>query len=150
MSINHVYSGLNTLALLKFDLNNPTEKIEKEPIIIKMTYFDNNLKSNVYTEEKAYLKWRPATNNFEIIMEAEHKKLYAIAILNQSLKVMSEAFVKNNYTLALTEIQNTINQIKNLYPDAKDDDVEKLASSAADYALSLNRLIRKTTKKVKS
>ena len=150
MSINHVYSGLNTLALLKFDLNNPTEKIEREPIIIKMTYYDNHLKSNVYTEEKAYLKWRPATNNFEIIMEAEHKKLYAIAILNQSLKVMSEAFVKNNYTLALTEIQNTINQIKNLYPDAKDDDVEKLASSAADYALSLNRLIKKTIKKVKS
>lgn len=150
MSINHVFSGLNTLALLKFDLNNPTEKIEKEPIIIKMTYFDSYLKSNVYAEEKAYLKWRPATNNFEIIMEAEHKKLYAIAILNQSLKVMSEAFVKKDYKLALTEIQNTITQIKNLYPDAKDADVEKLASSAADYALSLNRLISMTCPKVKS
>jgi hypothetical protein len=148
MTLNNVFSGLNTLALLKFDLNKPTEQIEKEPVIIKMNYFDYRKQKRVFTEEKAYLKWVPATQNFEILMESQHKKLYAIAILNQSLKVMSEAFAAKDNQKALVEIQNTISQIKNLYPEAKDADVEKLVASATDYADALTQLIK--NKKVKN
>jgi uncharacterized protein YegL len=141
MTLNNVYSGLNTLALVKFDLNKPTEQIEKEPVIIKMNYFDYRKQKRVYTEEKAYLKWAHATQNFELILEAQHKKLYAIAVLNQSLKVMSEAFAKNEFQKALVEIQNTIVQIKSLYPEAKDSDVEKLVTRASDYAMALTQVI---------
>lgn len=148
MTLNNVYSGLNTLALVKFDLNKPTEQIEKEPVIIKMNYFDYRKQKRIYSEEKAYLKWVPATQNFEIILEAQHKKLYAIAVLNQSLKVMSEAFAKNDNQKALQEIQNTISQIKALYPGAKDEDVEKLVATATDYAMALTRVIK--NKKTKS
>jgi von Willebrand factor type A domain len=148
MTLNNVYSGLNTLALVKFDLNKPTEQIEKEPVIIKMNYFDYRKQKRIYSEEKAYLKWVPATQNFEIILEAQHKKLYAIAVLNQSLKVMSEAFAKNDNQKALQEIQNTISQIKALYPGAKDEDVEKLVATASDYAMALTRVIK--NKKSKS
>jgi len=142
MTLNNVYGGLNTLALVKFDLNNPTEQIEKEPVVIKMNYYDFRKQKRIYTEEKAYLKWVPATQNFEIILEAQHKKLYAIAVLNQSLKVMSEAFAAENNQKALVEIQNTISQIKNLYPEALDADVEKLVQSAAGYAEALTQLIK--------
>jgi uncharacterized protein YegL len=148
MTLNNVFSGLNTLALLKFDLNKPTKEIEKEPVIIKMNYFDYRKQKRVYTEEKAYLKWVPATQNFEILLESQHKKLYAIAVLNQSLKVMSEAFAAKDNQKALVEIQNTITQIKNLYPEAKDADVEKLVASATDYADALTQLIK--NKKVKN
>jgi hypothetical protein len=148
MTLNNVFSGLNTLALLKFDLNKPTKEIEKEPVIIKMNYFDYKKQKRVYTEEKAYLKWVPATQNFEILLETQHKKLYAIAVLNQSLKVMSEAFAVKDNQKALVEIQNTISQIKNLYPEAKDADVEKLVASATDYADALTQLIK--NKKVKN
>ena len=148
MTLNNVFSGLNTLALLKFDLNKPTKEIEKEPVIIKMNYFDYRKQKRVYTEEKAYLKWVPATQNFEILMESQHKKLYAIAVLNQSLKVMSEAFAAKDNQKALVEIQNTISQIKNLYPEAKDADVEKLVASATDYSTALTQLIK--NKKVKN
>lgn len=141
MNLNNVYSGLNTLALVKFDLNRPTEQIEKKPVIIKMNYFDYRKQKRVYTEEKAFLKWVSATQNFELILEAQHKKLYAIAVLNQSLKVMSEAFAKNEFQKALVEIQNTIVQIKNLYTEAKEADVEKLVNRASDYALALTRVI---------
>lgn len=142
MNLNNVYSGLNTLALVKFDLNNPTEQIEKEPVVIKMNYFDYRKQKRIYTQEKAYLKWVPATQSFELILEAQHKKMYAIAVLNQSLKVMSEAFAKNDNQKALIEIQNTISQIKNLYPEAKDADVEKLVLNATDYATALTQLIK--------
>jgi uncharacterized protein YegL len=142
MNLNNVYSGLNTLALVKFDLNNPTEQIEKEPVVIKMNYFDYRKQKRIYTQEKAYLKWVPATQRFELILEAQHKKMYAIAVLNQSLKVMSEAFASKDNQKALVEIQNTISQIKNLYPEAKDADVEKLVVSATDYATALTQLIK--------
>ena len=141
MNLNNVYSGLNTLALVKFDLNNPTEQLEKEPVVIKMNYFDYRKQKRIYTQEKAYLKWVPATQSFELILEAQHKKMYAIAVLNQSLKVMSEAFAKNDNQKALVEIQNTISQIKNLYPEAKEADVEKIVNRASDYALALTRVI---------
>jgi uncharacterized protein YegL len=141
MNLNNVYSGLNTLALVKFDLNNPTEQIEKEPVVIKMNYFDYRKQNRIYTQEKAYLKWVPSTQNFELILEAQHKKMYAIAVLNQSLKVMSEAFAVQDHQKALKEIQKTINQVKNLYPEAKDIDVEKLVNRASDYALALTRVM---------
>jgi hypothetical protein len=127
---------------VKFDLNKPTEQIEKEPVVIKMNYFDYRKQKRIYTQEKAYLKWVPATQSFELILEAQHKKMYAIAVLNQSLKVMSEAFAKNDNQKALVEIQNTISQIKNLYPEAKDADVEKLVVRATDYATALTQLIK--------
>jgi uncharacterized protein YegL len=141
MNLNNVYSGLNTLALVKFDLNKPTEQIEKEPVVIIMNYFDYRKQNRIYTQEKAYLKWVPSTQNFELILEAQHKKMYAIAVLNQSLKVMSEAFAVQDHQKALKEIQKTINQVKNLYPEAKDIDVEKLVNRASDYALALTRVM---------
>ena len=141
MTLNNVYSGLNTLALVKFDLNKPTEQIEKEPVVIKMNYYDYQKQKRIYAQEKTFLKWVPATQNFELIIEAQHKKLYAIAVLNQSLKVMSEAFASHDNLKALNEIQNTISLIKNLYPEVKDSDVEKLVNRASDYALALTRVI---------
>jgi multidrug efflux pump subunit AcrB len=45
-------------------------------------------------------------------------------------------------------IQNTISQIKALYPGAKDEDVEKLVATASDYAMALTRVIN--NKKSKS
>ena len=107
-----------------------------------MNYYDFRKQKRIYTEEKAYLKWVPATQNFEIILEAQHKKMYAIAVLNQSLKVMAEAFAANDNQKALHEIQYTIFQIKALYPEAKDVDVEKLVRSATDYSIALTQLIK--------
>ena len=142
MDIKNVYSGLNTLALVKFDLNKPNKSIENEPVIIRMNYYDFKKQKKVSKEEKAYLKWEPSTGKLELILEAEHKKLYAIAILNQSLKVMAEAFEKKDYKRALAEIQNTINQVKALYPESADTDVSELVNSASNYSLSLSRVIK--------
>jgi hypothetical protein len=142
MNINNAYSGLNTLALVKFDLNKPDKFIENSPVIVRMNYYDFKKQKKVTTEEKAFLKWMPSTGKLELILEAQHKKLYAIAILNQSLKVMAEAFYKKDYNTALLEIQNTINQVKNLYPNSNDNDVEELVNAAANYSLGLTTVIR--------
>ena len=142
MNINNVYSGLNTMALVKFDLNKPDKFIENSPVLVIMNYYDFKKQKKVTTEEKAFLKWTPSTGELELILEAQQKKLYAIAILNQSLKMMAEAFYKKDFTTALLEIQNTINQVKSLYPDSNDNDVEELVNAAANYSLGLTTVIR--------
>lgn len=142
MKLDNIYSGLNTLALVKFDLKNPTPEIENAPVIIKMTFFDFKKNKEVVQEEKAYLKWSPATGQLELVMEAQHKKLYAIAILNQSLKVMAEAHAVGNEQGALDAINSALVQVKKLYPDAKDEDVHKLVESINTYAVALIQVMK--------
>ena len=54
----------------------------------------------------------------------------------------SLSYIKvDDYPSVLNEIQNIISLIKNLYPEVKDSDVEKLVNRASDYALALTRVI---------
>ncbi|MES2592800.1 MAG: VWA domain-containing protein [Bacteroidota bacterium] len=147
LKLNNIYSGLNTLALVKFDLNKPDVSIEKTPVIVRMQYFDLKKNKDVLLEEKAYLKWSTATGQFELIVEAQHKKLYAIAILNQSLKVMTEAFAAKDSQRARSAIQNSIDQIKKLYPQSKDEDVQKLVAEAERYAKTLTYIMANKVEK---
>ncbi len=134
MELNNVYPGLNKLALVKFDLNKPDKSIENKPLVVKMSYFDYRLNKNVTTEEKAYLKWQEASGKLELIMEQEQKMLYAIAIMNQSLKVMADAFSADDFTKAETAVKRAIEQIDELYPDARQKDVENLYRTLKEYA----------------
>jgi hypothetical protein len=60
---------------------------------------------------------------------------------------MAEAFYKKDYNSALLEIQNTINQVKSVYPDSNDTDVEELVNAAANYSLGLTTVIRNMKQK---
>ncbi|MPM18601.1 hypothetical protein SDC9_65014 [bioreactor metagenome] len=142
MKLDNIYPGLNTLALVKFDLHNPTKEIENNPVIVRMQYYDFKKQQQVTSEDKAFLKWSPATGQFELVMEAQHKKLYAIAILNQSLKVMTEAHYVGDTQGALNAINSALDQVKAIYPESKDEDVQKLVDSINNYALALSRVLK--------
>ena len=141
LKLDAIYAGLQGIGLLKFDLNHPDKSIEKSPIIIKMTYFDPNKLNYVEKIEKAYLKWLPKEGKIELILEAEQKKLYAIAVLNQGLKVMSENFAAGNYKEAIDHIANVQKNIKELYPNSQDKDVEQLMSKMNEYSSHLSRFM---------
>ena len=137
LKLDAIYAGLQGIGLLKFDLNHPDKSIEKSPIIIKMTYFDPNKLSYVEKIEKVYLKWLPKEGKIELVLEAEQKKLYAIAVLNQGLKVMSENFAQGRYVEARNHILSVQNNIKEIYPNSLDSDVIKLMDEMTQYANSL-------------
>jgi len=139
MKLDNIYPGLNKLALIKFDLNKPDKTIESMPVIIKMTYFDYRLNKIETSEEKAFLKWEESTGKLEILMESEQKKLYAIAIMNQSLKVMSDGFSQDNYVKAEEAVNRAIEQIQELYPNAKEIDVENLFRTLKEYSTILKQ-----------
>ena len=141
LKLDAIYSGLQGLGLLKFDLNNPDKSIEKLPIIIKMTYFDPYKLKYDEKIEKVYLKWLPKEGKIELILEAEQKKLYAIAVLNQGLKVMSENFAKGNYKEAIEHIAKVQKNIKEIFPNSQDKDVEQLMTQMDVYSSHLSRLI---------
>ena len=141
LKLDAIYSGLQGLGLLKFDLNNPDKSIEKLPIIIKMNYFDPYKLKYDEKIEKVYLKWLPKEGKIELILEAEQKKLYAIAVLNQGLKVMSENFAKGNYKEAIEHIAKVQKNIKEIFPNSQDKDVEQLMTQMDVYSSHLSRLI---------
>lgn len=134
MKLDNIYPGLNKLALVKFDLKKPNKSIENEPITIKISYFDYRLNKIVTTQEKAYLKWQEASGKLELIMEQEQKMLFAIAIMNQSLKIMADAFSIDDFVKAEQVVKRAIEQIEELYPDAKQTDVENLYRTLKEYA----------------
>jgi uncharacterized protein YegL len=141
LKLDAIYAGLQGIGLLKFDLNNPDKSIEKSPIIVKMTYYDPNKLKYVEKNEKVYLKWLPKEGKIELILEAEQKKLYAIAVLNQGLKVMSENFAKGNYKEAIDHIANVQKNIKEIFPNSQDKDVEQLMNEMTVYSSHLARFM---------
>ena len=134
MTLDNVYPGLNKLAIVKFDLNRPDKNIEKQPVIIRMKYFNYKSNKAEVVEEKAYLKWEESTGQLELIMEREQKKLYAIAIMNQSLKVMADAFSQDDFVKAQKAVDRAVEQIKEYFPNAKDEDVTKLYQRLKEYS----------------
>lgn len=145
--LGDLYKGFNKIALAKFELKKPNELIEKEPITIHLKYYDYESKKIISLAEKAYLKWSPEYNNAELILESEMKKLYAIAIMNQSMKVMAEAFVGKNYTKAKDAVESAYAQVKELFPEATDKDVDMLVSQLANYINGLTLCLQKERKK---
>jgi len=144
--VGDLYWGMNKVALAKFELNRPDNQIEKQPVTVELTYFDKSRKKNIRLVEKAYLIWDPSYNNAELVLDAEMKKLYAIAIMNQSMKVMAEAFVLKDYEKAKQAIESSYKQVKELFPDANDADVDKLVSQLANYINGLTLCLQKEEK----
>ena len=144
LKLDAIYPGLQGIGLLKFDLSEPSKEVEKKPIIIRMTYFDPDKLKYDEKIEKIYLKWLPKSGKIELILESEQKKIYAIAILNQGIKVMSENFSRGEFKEAIKTIENTQSNIKEIYPNSQDNDVQKLMDQLNEYSLHLSQLMSNT------
>lgn len=132
--LENAFSGINEqLAMIKFTLVNPSQEIENQPVTIKTKYYDTRKKQIVEKTETAILGWSKASGEVEFQMEAEQKKLYAMAIMNQSLKVMADAFVAKDNKKAIETLQNTIADVQKLFPKATDQEVADLLKSMIGY-----------------
>lgn len=146
--IPNLYSGANNVALVEFDLVNPDSTIEKQAVIIRIKYKDYETKKWIKIEEKAFLKWDKYTGQMKIATEAETKKLYCIAIMNQALKVMADAYGAGNTTKASTVLERTHKQVKDLYPKSSDKDISSLLSKMDQYISVFENIANKEKKKV--
>ena len=134
INIGDIYSGMNKVSLAQFKLHMPDENIKNKPVTIKLSYFDINKGQVVSQSKDAMLEWNPETGKLDLIIDYHQKKLYAIAIMNQSIKVMVEAFACENYEKATQTYERAKEQIKELFPNADDMDVNRISQQMAIYA----------------
>lgn len=130
--IKKVPLNVNEIAFLKFKLENPDSSIESKPIKVKVSYFDLVKNKEVSYEEEIKLEWTEETDT-ELNLDQHEKKLYAIAIMNQSLKVMAEAYASDQPDKAEESLRQGIEQIEEIFPDSKPKDVKELFDEAHKY-----------------
>lgn len=134
VDIGDLYAGLNKVTLAQFKLNLPDENIKNQPVTIKLTYFDIEKGQEVSQSENAILDWSPETGKLDVMIDYHEKKLYAIAIMNQSIKVMVDAFAEKDYEKAAKAYERAREQLKELFPDANDKDVQRISQQMTVYA----------------
>ncbi len=146
-NLPNLYAGLNRLAILKFDLHRPSSSIVKEPVVLRLRYFDLEKQKEVKIEKRAFLKWSKYKGKLELLKAEEEKKLYAIAIMNQTLKVMAEANARGDYKTAAQTLASTKMQVMKLFPKATDEDVKRLLTEIDRYTRAFRLIAESQAKK---
>lgn len=151
-ALPNLYNGANQVALAVFTVKNAGPEITGEPIIVRIRYKEKMDGPEKVIEQKIYPEWQEGSGNLKVAVEAEQKKLYAIAEINRALKVMSDAYTAGDNAKAQLVLEQTINNIKELYPKSEDEDVRQLMDSMEGYLEAFKNLARKNgivPKKVK-
>ena len=141
IDLKYMYAGLNKLAVVHFDLNNPTAEIEKHPVKIKMTYFDYEQQKEVVQEKSIGLKWMDKTGEIDFLVTRNNKKIQATAITNRTIKVMAEANQSDDPKKAMKVLMEAKASLKKLFPDGNDQDISALLSELDSYVLAFHRII---------
>ncbi|PLW95054.1 MAG: hypothetical protein C0592_00920 [Marinilabiliales bacterium] len=134
VEIGDLYAGYQKFTLLHFKLDHPTAKIEKEPITMVLSYTLPDNGKRIEVKQEAYLKWEEETGKYQLIVENHMKRLYAVAILNQSIKVMLEGYALGDYDLVHQTHERAIEQLKELFPDAMDKELSEIVAQMNQYA----------------
>lgn len=137
--IRSVGAGTNHLAFLKFKLEEASAAVEAKPLTVKISYFDVLQNKEVNIEQKVQLQWTDETNT-EWLISQEEKKLYAIAIMNQSLKVMAEAHAINDSKTAKAAVESGIKQMREIYPSQEPSEVRAIFEEMNQYIENFVRM----------
>lgn len=133
VEIANLFPGLDQMALIKFDLINPTRAIIKEKVVVTLEYADAVTGKNVVLEKNISPEWTDATGELDMTIDMEHKKVLAIAIANQSLKVMANAFESGDKEASREAIESAMAQIATLFPDATPEELLTVVDGLQQY-----------------
>ncbi len=133
VEIPHLFPGLSQMALVKFDLINPTRKIVNEKVVVTLEYNDAITGKLVKLEKNIHPEWTDATGELDMTLDKEHKKVLAVAIANQSLKNMSNSFDQDDREAAQAAVQSALDQLKNLFPDATPEELLAVVDKLQQY-----------------
>lgn len=133
VEIPHLFPGLSQMALVKFDLINPTRKIINEKVVVTLEYNDAITGKLVKLEKNISPEWTDATGALDMTLDKEHKKVLAVAIANQSLKNMSNSFDAGNRGDAQAAVQSALDQFKSLFPDATPEELLAVVDKLQQY-----------------
>lgn len=141
-SLPQVYATLNKLALVKFKLDQPDEKIENEKIIITTSYYDEYNKRDVSIVKELTLGWTDETD-LEFIEDQQMKKLYSVATINQILKAVADLCDEKNYAQARENLSDTYKSIKKLNNDKFSPELQPLVTELETFIKALDHILKK-------
>lgn len=133
IKIKNMYAGLNQLAFLRFKVVNPDPSIQSEPVIIKLSYTDLRTGKLVEQTTEAPLQWAEGTGELEMQLSQNEKKMYAVAVMNASLKAMSDKFQAGDLAGAKASIQDGLNSLQKTFPVGQDADLRILKEQMEQY-----------------
>jgi len=146
IEIGSLYSGMNKIALTQFNLTQLNAKIEDEPVIIELSYFDLQTQKTVKISKNAILNWENSTGELKLIVDENQKRLYTIAIINLAIKEMADSFAANKLTDAKSAVKNALDKTTELYPVCNDEVINSLILELKDYEISIDNYIKNQQK----
>ena len=143
INIGELYLGMNKVALMKFQLKNLAQSIDNKPVKIKLTY-QNIKEEQVTIEHNIVLNWDTETGKYEKLIENQQKKLYAIAIMNRAIKVMTDQFAMNQPIEAKKTLTDTNQEVLDLYnKKITDKDVAEIYEKISRYIVAIENFMKK-------
>ena len=140
--LNHVYSSLNKLAMIKFKLEQPNASIEQEKIIITVRYRDLVNQKDVEIVKEKSLDWTEETN-LELLVDGQQRDLYSTAVINQSLKAIADLCDDKNYEQARKNLTETYKYIKRMNNDKLSAELTPIVNDIELYLEALNHVLKK-------
>jgi len=136
----NLFPGLDQMALMKFDLINPTPSIVKQPVEVTLEYTDAITGKLVELKKKIHPEWADATGELDMTLDLEHKKVLAVAVANQSLKVMANTFADGDKGASKEAVESAMKQIEKLFPDATPAEIIAIVDRLQQYVDAFNLL----------
>lgn len=134
LKLKNLYSGLSLLAFLRFEVVDAGPEITSAPVTIRLKYQDLRTNAIARKEIQAPLEWKASGGaDLASAFDQEEKRLYAIAVMNQSLKVMSEAFHKGDVGAAKTAVKDGLRQLQEKGPQPPTEELKELQAQLEGY-----------------
>lgn len=133
LKLRHAYAGLNQLAFVRFKVVDAKPGIQDEPVILRLRFRDPATGAVQTEETKVPLVWNAQAGEMELLFDQNERKVYAIAVMNQSLKVMSDRFHAGDLAGAQAALEDGLANLKKVYPGSSDEDLNTLSAQLKNY-----------------
>lgn len=140
VDVDHLFPGLQKMALVKMDIINSTPAIEQQKVVARMTYTDPVSNKQKVVEKELHPEWSTATGLLDMTLDMNHKRMMAVAIVNQSMKLMAERFASGDKTGAEKAANGGVAQIQKLFPQAIPADLKGLFEKLQEYVSVFEQL----------
>jgi len=145
VKFDHLFPGLEKMALIKFDIINSSPEIEKLPVKARLSYTDVVSGKQKLVEKELFPEWTTATGLLDMTLDQDHRKIIAVAIANQSMKNMSNSFERGDRAAAEKAVADGIRQIHELFPQAEPAELTSLIDKLQEYVSAFQhaKLVKK-------
>jgi uncharacterized protein YegL len=137
-----VFSSLNQMVLMKFKIENPDRDIDKNKIRIEISYFDEIKQVPVAIVKETNLEWTDETDA-ELIRDENVKRVYSIAVINQSMKVIADYCDAKNYGGAKALVNETLKSLKEVNGDIYSAELVPVIEELKQLLVYIDRAIAK-------